>query len=99
MLMDERLVAFCTEVAAMIGPHTLTFREFRACGAPDYERARDPIASTRWLVVVTNAFYTTRCPEEDKVRLASCLLKGRARDWWEEVGRAIGDETMLDAMT
>ena len=40
-----------------------------------------------------------RCPKGNKVRLASCLLKDRACDWLEEVGRAIGDDTMLDMMT
>ena len=98
-MMDERLSTFRTEMAAMMGSRTLTFREFRACGAPDYHGARDPIASTRWLADVANAFRTSRCPEGDKVRLASCLLKDRARDWWEEVGHTIGDDAALDAMT
>ena len=79
-LMEEKLGTFRAKVAAMMGSHTLTFREFRACGAPDYHGARDPIASTRWLADVANAFRTSRCPEGDKVRLASCLLKDRARD-------------------
>ena len=98
-LMDERLSTFRAEVAAMMGSHTLTFRDFRACGAPDYHGARDPIASTRWLVDVTNAFRTSRCPEGDKVRQASCLLKYRARDLWEEIGHVIGDDSTLDRMT
>ena len=33
---DERLGAFRTEIAAMIGTLTLTFQEFKACEAPDY---------------------------------------------------------------
>ena len=94
-----KLSTFRTEVAAMMGPHTLTFTEFRACRAPGYHGAQDPIASTRWLADVANAFRTSRCLEGDKVRLASCLQKGRARDWWEEVERSIGDDTVLDAMT
>ena len=73
--LDEKLGAFRTEIAAMMGSCTFNFREFRACGAPDYHGARDPIASTRWLTDVANAFRTSRCPEGDKVRLASCLLK------------------------
>ena len=68
-LLDERLSAFCTEVAVMMGSCMLTFREFRAFGAPDYQRDRDPIASTRWLANVTNVFRTNRCPEGDKVLL------------------------------
>ena len=46
-ILDERLGAFCIELMAMLEARTLTFREFRACGAPDYLRARDPIASGR----------------------------------------------------
>ena len=75
------------------------FREFRACGAPDYHGARDTIASIGWLADVANAFRTSRFPNGDKVRLASCILKDKALDWWEEVGRAIGDDTVLDDMT
>ena len=97
--MEERFSAFHTEMTAMMGSHTLTFREFRSCGAPDYHGARDPIASTRWLDDVANAFRTSRCPVGYKVRLVSCLLKDRGSDSWEEVGRAIGDDTVLDAMT
>ena len=98
-LLDERLSAFRTKVAAMMGSLTLTFRDFRACGAPDYHRARDPIASSRWLGDVANAFRMSRCLEGDKVRLASCILNDKARNWWEEVGHAIRDDAALDAMT
>ena len=90
-ILDERLGAYRTEMMALMGARTLTFRESRACRAPDYHGARDPIASSRWLADVANAFRTSRCPEGDKVRLASCLLKDRARDWWEEIGHALGD--------
>ena len=63
-LMDERLSTFRAEVAAMMGSRMLTFREFRACGAPDYHGAREPVASTRWLEDVANAFRTRSdwCP-------------------------------------
>lgn len=98
-ILDERLGAFRTKMMALLGARTLTFREFRAYGAPNYHGARDPIASSRWLADVANAFRTSKCPEGDKVRLASCLLKDRGRDWWEEIGHALGDDAALDAMT
>ena len=66
-LFDERLSAFCTKVASMMGSHTLMFREFRACGAPDYHGAWDPIASSRWLADVANAFRTSRCPKGENI--------------------------------
>ena len=48
---------------------------------------------------VANAVRTSRCPKGDKVILASYLLKDRARDWWEKIGHALGDDAALDAMT
>ena len=98
-LLDDGLSAFRNEVAAMIGSHKLTFREFGACGAPDYHGDQDPITSTKWLVDVANAFHTSKCPKGDMVRPASCLLMDRAHDWWEEVRHAISDDAALDAMT
>ena len=81
-ILDERLGAFRTEMATMIGANTFTIREFRASRPPDYHGDWDPIANSRWLDDIANAFRTSRdrCPEGDKVRLASCLLKDRARD-------------------
>ena len=96
--MDERLSAFHSEIVVLIGAHLLTFREFRACGAPDYFGEKDPIASRRWLADVSNAFRTSNCPDGANVRLASCLLKDRARDWWEEIGHALGGE-VIDSMS
>ena len=93
-ILDEKLSAFCTEMEAMMGTHMLTFLEFRACGAQDYHGARDPIASIRWLADVANDFRTSCFPEGDKVRLASCLLKDRAHDWWEDIGIEVGDDAV-----
>ena len=55
-ILDERLAAFRTEMMAFLGARTFTFQEFRACEAPYYHGARDPIASGRWLAGVANAF-------------------------------------------
>ena len=44
-LLEERLGSFCSNKVALIGACSLTFKEFRACGAPDYYRDKDPIAS------------------------------------------------------
>ena len=41
---------------------------------------------------------TPSTPIRDKVRLASCLLKDKEQDWWEEVGHAVGDDA-IDVMS
>ena len=45
-----------------------------------------------------NTFSMSFCPEGSKVRFASCILKDRAQDWWEEVDFALGGEA-LETMT
>lgn len=88
-ILDERLGAFLSMMVAMMGALTLTFLEFRSCRPPKFFGKKDPIASTRWLVDVTNAFQTSSCLEGEKVRISSYPLKDRAHDWWEEVGYAL----------
>ena len=91
---DERLSSFYSEMMALAGACSLTVRDFRACGAPIYHGVKDPIASRRWLADVANVFRASRYPDGDKVILASCLLKDRAQEWWQEVGRAVGDDVV-----
>ena len=53
-ILDERLSSFRSETMAFVGMRSLSFREFRACGASDYHGEKDPIGSRRWLVDVAN---------------------------------------------
>lgn len=55
-LLDERLGDFWAEIAAVqLGAWTLSFREFKACGAPEFFGVKDPIASRRWIADMENA--------------------------------------------
>ena len=77
-ILDERLGAFRTIIITIMGAHTLSFQEFRACRAPEFFGEKDPIASRRWLADMVNAFQTSFCPKGSTVKFASCLLKDRA---------------------
>ena len=91
-VLEERLSSYCSEMMTIAGARSLTFRELRACGAPDYHGEKDPIGSKRWLTDVANAFRTSRCPKGGKVILESCLLKDKARDWCEKGCLAVCDD-------
>ena len=65
---------------------------------PKYFGEKDLITSRIWLADVANTFCTSSCPKGANVRLASCLVKDRARDSWEEVGRSLIDEA-VDSIT
>ena len=85
-------------MVAMMGAGTLIFHEFRACGAPKFFGKKDPVARKHRFVDTVNAFHTTRCPNGEKVRFSSCLLKDRDQDWWEEVGHVVGGKA-IESMT
>ena len=90
-IMEEQLRSFRDEiVVAQIGTRTPSFREFNACRAPECFGAKDPIASHRWIANMENAQRLSFCPEPTKVGFASCLLRDRAWDYWEEATRAVG---------
>ena len=57
-ILDEQLSFFLSEMVALVGARSLTYREFQSCGASNYHRAKDPIASRRLLADVVNAFCT-----------------------------------------
>ncbi|KAL7587966.1 hypothetical protein Lser_V15G39918 [Lactuca serriola] len=90
-IMEERLRAFKADISASQGEaRTSSFREFKACGAPEFSGVRDPIVSKRWVADIENAQRTSSCLEEAKVGFASCMLRDRARDWWGEVISQMG---------
>ena len=67
-LMDEWLRTFRDDIVArQIGARTPSFREFKDCGAPNFFRVNDSIASRRWITDMENAQQTSFCPEGEKV--------------------------------
>lgn len=42
-----------------------------------------------------NAQRTSFCHEGAKIGFSSCILTDRARNWWEEVGRALGSAVVV----
>ncbi|GJW21084.1 putative reverse transcriptase domain-containing protein [Tanacetum coccineum] len=60
-----------------------TYRDFMAFDVPKFDGVLDPIASTRWLVVIKGAFRTSNYKEKNKVNFASNFLRDSAKMWWE----------------
>nr|GEU54470.1 zinc finger, CCHC-type, retrotransposon Gag domain protein [Tanacetum cinerariifolium] len=60
-----------------------TYHDFTVYDVPKFDGALDPIASTRWLIVVKGAFRTSSCKEKNKVNFDSNFLRDSAKMWWE----------------
>ena len=98
-LMEDRLRAFRSDMASsQSGSRTLSFKDFRGSGAPDFHGVKDPIAARRWITDIESAQLTSFCPEGSKVRYAVGCLRDRAQDWWESVGDSLG-ASVIEAMT
>ena len=72
--MVERLSTFRTEMVALADARSLTLREFCVCGALEFFGKKAPFAIRCWLSDMRNAFRSSLCLGEAKVKLASYLL-------------------------
>ena len=98
-LLHESLGAFRAGIAVgQLGAQTLSFMEFKACGAPEFFGAKDPISSRRRITDMENAQRKSFYPDGLKVGFTSSLLRGRTHKWWEEVGHVVGSVGVV-AMT
>ncbi|KAJ9539518.1 hypothetical protein OSB04_032251 [Centaurea solstitialis] len=75
-----------------------SYKDFTACQPPFFQGQKDPVASTRWITEIEGAFLTSSCAAEVKVRYASNLLRGPAKDWWNILSQTKGPE-QIEAMT
>lgn len=62
--------------------YRVTFEEFDACGAPCFFSSREPIIIMCLVVDMVSSFQARFYPAKIKVRLATCILHDKARDWW-----------------
>lgn len=71
---------------ALQGRHpneTLDIKRAKDLGACDFQGSVDPVEAENWLTDLVRVFEVMRCPMEDRVRLATFILKGNAFYWWE----------------
>lgn len=57
-------------------------------GASDFLGGFDPDHDDdKWLTDFERVFKVMRCPDEDRIKLATFLLKGNAYHWWKTMSR------------
>ncbi|WP_205684430.1 retrotransposon gag family protein, partial [Acinetobacter baumannii] len=55
----------------------------------------DPAEAECWITDVERIFEVLECPDEDRVRLATFLLKGNAYHWWKAAKRGYGNPAAI----
>ena len=67
------------------GTRTLSFKDFRGCGAPDFSGVKDPIIARRWIIDIEFVQALSFFPKGSKVGFAAGCFKKWAKDWWDAV--------------
>src|SRR5262249_14101456 len=62
---------------------------FRRMGPPFFKGESNPDVAESWICETEKIFRAIRCPEEDKVILATFTLQDRADIWWTSALRTI----------
>lgn len=79
-LMEDRLRIFRINLVARQSlAHTLSFKYFRRCGAPDLFGVKDPIVASRWIIDIDYAQMTSFYPEGLKFRFVVGCLRVQAK--------------------
>lgn len=74
---------------------TLDIKRVRELGACDFLGSVDPTKGKRWFTDIVRIFYVMKCPNEDRLRLATFLLKRNAYYWWEIIWRGYPDPNTI----
>ena len=72
------------------GTHTLSFKDFKGCGTPDFHGVKDANVATRWIANIKSAQLTSFFPKGSKVQYVAGCLRDRAKDWWDAVSDLLG---------
>ncbi|MQM08736.1 hypothetical protein Taro_041593, partial [Colocasia esculenta] len=69
---------------------------FKRMTPPSFKRESDPLMAESWLSETEKIFRAIRCPDEDKVTLATYMLQERADVWWSSLLRTRFEDRAVD---
>nr|KAJ0192258.1 hypothetical protein LSAT_V11C800444800 [Lactuca sativa] len=94
-LTEDRLRTFRSDMASgQSGSRTLSFKDFRGSGAPDFHGEKDPIAARRWIADIESAQLTSFYPEGSKTTETVAEITAKYRERALLVPQYAGDEDM-----
>ncbi|XP_057471276.1 uncharacterized protein LOC130760096 [Actinidia eriantha] len=87
----ERLAALMTQYMefqmARPARGTTLHEQFMKLNPPEFMGATDPLVAEEWLKKLDTIFEVMEVTDEQKLLLATFMLRGEARNWWESMRR------------
>jgi len=71
------------------------YKNFSICRPPEYDGNSDPMVSTRWISEIEGSFRITKCPQELKTMYGASMLRGSAKEWWDDLIQVKGEDVMM----
>ncbi|MQM21987.1 hypothetical protein Taro_055034 [Colocasia esculenta] len=69
---------------------------FKTMAPPSFKGESDPLMAESWMRETEKIFRAIRCPDEDKVTLATYMLHERADVWWSSLLRTRFEDGAVD---
>ncbi|GKG08079.1 hypothetical protein Tco_0333911, partial [Tanacetum coccineum] len=69
-----------------------SYKAFLNCNPAEFHRNSDSVIVTNWLKEIEDIFETSKCSTRQRVKYASYFLKGEARQLWDIIKIARGDD-------
>ncbi|MQM13030.1 hypothetical protein Taro_045952 [Colocasia esculenta] len=69
---------------------------FKRMAPPSFKGESDPLMAESWMRETEKIFRAIRCPDEDKVTLATYMLQERADVWWSSLLRTRFEDGAVD---
>ncbi|KAI3757641.1 hypothetical protein L6452_05184 [Arctium lappa] len=81
-------------VGAPGGRKSCSYKSFLGCGPPEFSGSDDPILCVKWIRAVEQAFGSSECGDDQRVRFGTQLLRDTALIWWNIIQSTLSPEVL-----
>ncbi|KAI3696894.1 hypothetical protein L6452_29499 [Arctium lappa] len=71
-----------------------SYKSFLGCGPPEFFGSDDPVVCVKWIRAVEQAFGSSECGDDQRVRFGTQLLRDTALIWWNIIQTTLSPEVL-----
>ncbi|KAI3684129.1 hypothetical protein L6452_33348 [Arctium lappa] len=71
-----------------------SYKSFLSCGPPEFFGSDDPAVCVKWIRAVEQAFGSSECGDDQRVRFGTQLLRDTALIWWNIIQSTLSPEVL-----
>ncbi|KAI3691633.1 hypothetical protein L6452_31432 [Arctium lappa] len=75
-------------------PKSCSYKSFLGCGPPEFFGSDDPVVCVKWIRAVEQAFGSSECGDDQRVRFGTQLMRDTALIWWNIIQSTLSPEVL-----